>query len=388
MIPTSALQALPKGHIIRLANSKITRVSLQHLFSFGNHVAKTHNPLLTAQFLHQELPIRLTQTLKMINAHDVPYNLSNLPTFQKISERYVEDIAMLSATPKPMSQSEERDFTELLKELQQRQRVNNLSIGRGLQELLDTTNKKIDFTENNFKQFFDKYYTMALGTRTLLSEHVSLHERERSIVEKVSPLVVAKKAAHDARRICSNQYGFEAPEVEIISKNNNVSPLYIEEYLHRSLFEILKNSLKATVETHQHSNRLPPVKIVIVAGGEDVTIKVSDVGGGIPMSKINHLWRYTYSMPSNNGSSLMGTDFNHYMDIPLVGYGHGLSVARLISRYFGGDLNVVSMEGYGTDAYLHLFRQQSCLENLPEFEDVEMLFEPEEPKQSAVCGSV
>ncbi|KAK9703690.1 [Pyruvate dehydrogenase (acetyl-transferring)] kinase isozyme 2 [Basidiobolus ranarum] len=387
MIPTSTLQALPKGHIVRLANSKITRVSLQHLFSIGRHVAKTGNPLLTAQFLHQELPIRLTQALKIVNSSEIPSFMSNLPTFQRISKRFLEDIALLSRTPKPVCRTQEVAFTELLKQLQQRQRANNLSIGQGLQGLLVNPDKNISFHDKGLKTFLDKYYTMALGMRTLLGEHISLHERERSLVEKVLPLNVAKKAAFDARRVCTQQYGFEAPEVEIISKNTSVSPLYIEEYLHHSLFEILKNSLRATVETHRHSNHLPPVKIVIATGGEDVTIKVSDIGGGIPMSKINNLWSYVYFTPSNNSSALCSKP-NHCMDIPLAGIGHGLSVARLISRYFGGDLNVVSMEGYGTDAYLHIFRQQSFLENLPEFEETEFLFECEESIRTNVGDSI
>ncbi|ORY00632.1 hypothetical protein K493DRAFT_335283 [Basidiobolus meristosporus CBS 931.73] len=378
MIPTSTLQALPKGHIVRLANSKITRVSLQHLFSIGRHVAKTGNPLLTAQFLHQELPIRLTQALKIVNSSDVPECMSSLPKFQRISKHFLEDIAHLSRTPKPLCKSQEISFTELLRRLQQRQHVNNLLIGQVIEELSEATSQEINFHDKRLQGFFDRYFTMALGMRTLLGEHISLHERGHSLAEKVIPLDVARQATFDARRVCTKQYGFEAPEVEIISKNTSVTPLYIKEYLHRSLFEILKNSLRTTIETHKRSKHLPPVKIVIAAGGEDVTIKVSDVGGGIPMSKMNNLWCYTNSTPTNCNRSLRVPELDDHTSIPWSGFGCGLSLARLISRYFGGDLNVVSMEGYGTDSYLHLFRQQSFLENLPEYEETDFMFESEE----------
>ena len=36
--------------------------------------------------------------------------------------------------------------------------------------------------------------------------------------------------------------------------------------------------------------------------------------------------------------------------------GYGLPISRAYARYFGGDLNLMSMEGYGTDAFLHLPR--------------------------------
>jgi hypothetical protein len=51
--------------------------------------------------------------------------------------------------------------------------------------------------------------------------------------------------------------------------------------------------------------------------------------------------------------------------MPGFGFGRGLPVARLAARYFGGDLDLVSMEGHGTDVYVHLARADTCLENFP-----------------------
>ena len=41
---------------------------------------------------------------------------------------------------------------------------------------------------------------------------------------------------------------------------------------------------------------------------------------------------------------------------PLAGLGYGLPIARNYARYFGGDLVIMSMEGYGTDGYIYLPR--------------------------------
>ena len=53
--------------------------------------------------------------------------------------------------------------------------------------------------------------------------------------------------------------------------------LYLTDYI---MLELLKNSMRATVEWHGIDGDFPPIKIVIADGSdnEDVVIKVSDEG--------------------------------------------------------------------------------------------------------------
>jgi pyruvate dehydrogenase kinase 2/3/4 len=260
-------------------------------------------------------------------------------------------------------------------------------------------------------------------------------------VQRVNPLAISKCAIRDAKKVCAAHYGQSAPSVLIHTPNPDISTTYVDEFLHRNIYELLKNAMRATCETHLNNgspvslglsstmgsrSKLPPIKLVLVDGGEDVTIKISDEGGGMALSKMDKIWSYVHSedpsilsqtcsittrtqqeapkttatapfqpsapdtsaMLSSNVAStkaetknilrtadsmtVMGglaSEAKDYLDLPLNGSGHGLPLARLIARYFGGDLSLISMEGYGTDSYLSLFRDDDHLENFPEVDE-------------------
>lgn len=82
---------------------------------------------------------------------------------------------------------------------------------------------------------------------------------------KASPHDIAKSAIEDARYMCTRCHG-DAPEVIIAGRTDLTFP-YVPSHLNYVLVELLKNSMRATVETHG-TDRMPPIKIVI-ADGED-----------------------------------------------------------------------------------------------------------------------
>jgi pyruvate dehydrogenase kinase 2/3/4 len=138
------------------------------------------------------------------------------------------------------------------------------------------------------------------------------------------------------------------------------------------MLELLKNSMRATVEWHGVDADFPPIKVIIADGNdnEDVVIKISDEGGGIPRSDMKKIWSYLFTTADPSiQEGMVGVHSNegvdHGIDSPLAGLGYGLPISRSYCRYFGGDLSIMSMEGFGTDCFVYLARLGNTKEPLP-----------------------
>lgn len=226
--------------------------------------------------------------------------------------------------------------------------------------------------DHNIQSFLDRFYMSRIGIRMLIGQHIALtDQRARSdpnyvgiICTRTNVRELAQEAIENARFVCEDHYGlFDAPKVQLVC-NPDISFMYVPGHLSHMLFETLKNSLRAVVETHgQDKQDFPVTKVIVAEGKEDITIKVSDEGGGIPRSSIPLVWTYMYTTVDQTPS--LDPDFNKSdFKAPMAGFGYGLPISRLYARYFGGDLKLISMEGYGTDVYLHLNRLSSSSEPL------------------------
>ncbi|KAG0007994.1 hypothetical protein BGZ80_003977 [Entomortierella chlamydospora] len=401
--------------------------------------------VIPAVFLHQELPIRLSHALNMLNSNLLPFNMSEIPTIQHIARSYLEDISLVTQMPKPSTPQLEEEFTAILRNLEHRQNVKMLAISQGFKELLNKStiqtqsknnvgtsgtdgqsNDGLQYhndsgrrtvcpqVESDIQKFFNRFYTINIGTRLLIGEHLALHDHGLNLVQRVNPLTISRGAIKAAQRVCSTHYGQPAPPVLIQASNPDISTTYIEEFLHHNIYELLKNSMRATCEAHLQEGspvslgmtrgrgsgegtataavepKLPPITLTLVDGGEDVSIKISDQGAGLALSELDKIWSYvhlansaatlpqiqqsTSSSSSSLSSPVLSSESKNYLDLPLSGSGHGLPLARLIARYFGGELSLISMDGHGTDSYLSLYKDDDHLENFPEMNQ-EMLDE-------------
>lgn len=284
-----------------------------------------------------------------------------------LSRRYYATVEADALWP-PEVYKYNKIITDTLKIIKRRHDPVVTTIAQGMIEWKQALgDREVDRT---IQSFLDRFYMSRIGIRMLIGQHIALNtEPVRDdyvgiICTSSNIKEIAQDEIDNARFICEDWYGlFEAPKVEIVCRPD-LSFMYVPGHLSHMLFEIIKNSLRAVVETHGiEAESYPPVKIIVAEGNEDITIKISDEGGGIPRSAVHDIWTYMYTTVEDTPS--LEPDFNQSdFKAPMAGFGYGLPISRLYARYFGGDLRLISLEGYGTDAYLHLNRLSSSSEPL------------------------
>ncbi|CDP20131.1 unnamed protein product [Coffea canephora] len=237
--------------------------------------------------------------------------------------------------------------------------------------------KMIKVRHNNvIHQFLDRFYMLRIGICMLIRQHVALHDPNPP-PDCVGYIHTKMSTVEDACCICFQEYS-SVPDFNIYG-DPNFSFLYIPTHLHLVVFELVKNSLHAVQDRFMDSNEVaPPIRIIVTEGIEDVTIKafpfasiidlffgtqVSDEGGGIPRSGLAKIFTYLYGTAKYPLDEQV--DLGIFDTTTMAGYGYGLPISCLYARYFGGDLQIISMEGYVMDAYFHLSQLGDSQEPLP-----------------------
>lgn len=375
-----------KNQIAKYAKIAPRGISLKEMVQVGQHPSE-ETLYNASKFIVRELPIRLAHRIEELE--NLPNGLNQMQSIEKVKDWYTQsfddllDISSKEDAKDPMLCDHfqyNRTVTDSLKKIKKRHDPTVATMAQGVIEWKnENKSRSID---HSIQSFLDRFYMSRIGIRMLIGQHIAINDepaRENYvgvICTKTNVGEVARDAIDNARFICEEYYGlYEAPQVELFCPEE-LTFMYVPGHLMHMLFEVLKNSLRATVETQMKKNRessnpitdisdikFPPVRLIVAEGNEDITIKISDEGGGIARSAVPLVWTYLYTTMEDTpdlDASYNKTDFR----APMAGFGYGLALSRLYARYFGGDLKLISMEGYGTDVYLHLNRLSTSSERL------------------------
>ncbi|KAG7355552.1 two-component system histidine kinase [Nitzschia inconspicua] len=410
----------------QMASKRCTPLSLKDMYKYAvKDVNNSEQRLWNAQFLHKELPIRMAQ--RAYDLLTLPHGLNETAAILQVAHVYLLYLEQFENCPVPTTVETEERFTNMLQHMiLERSSIPN-AIAKGIDvwaanqkgDVVGEAGDAADPDEDEEQRFQDmedalyRFFTARVGVRFLTQHHIMSSPKRLKEVATSSaansdeddefflgciqtncePVHEVRKVVKYVQKQTEDHYG-TCPEIQIIdtasSPPRNGSTLqkgnftYVPHHLRYMVGELLKNSCRATIKKHvesKASGKMPPIRIVIVKGEEDVTIKIADRGGGIPRSKMSKIWKFAHSTAASDENE---TDFgvDEFTGAKIRGF--GLPLARIYARYLGGELTLKSLEGYGVDAYLHLPRLGDACENLP----LQVQFSPSNLNSNAPKRSV
>lgn len=275
-----------------LAAQQPRPLSLQQMKSFADAGDKLR--LVSAKFLHAELQVRFARyalvTLRVchdswsqappetrvtdssacvcsaiMELSDLPIGLSNTASVQRAIDVYCNELRMLRSMEPPTTAAMDLAFTDAISAAKDRGTNLVPLICSGLQEIkqtdLGSNALQLVSVQEDIKQRLDTFFLARIGIRMLIGQHVESLTQVGGRVELVNVEETVKSACERAAELCRLYCG-QAPEVEIRAAVNAPAPfVYVESHLHHMVFELVKNSMRATVEYHEGLQHKQPGRL-------------------------------------------------------------------------------------------------------------------------------
>lgn len=334
-------------------------LSVDQFLQFGHRASESES----YHFLKKELPVRFANIMKEINL--LPAALLQMPSVQELQGHYADSFRdLIEFEGRNDNDDTMYDYLQTLIEIEKRCKDTVRVMAQGVLELKESHHVDKQ-TESSIQYFLDRFYMSRISLKMLLNQHILLFEDKRACRNRMIGIIDTKcnvnnlvgVAYEEASIMCEQTYTV-APGLHFKIHNSvdpakrgpkNSSPIFMV-YPHMQLkfilVELFKNAMRATVET-KGTIKVPPIEVLLAKGHADVTVKISDQGGGIPHRVTTQMFHYLYSTAPR--PAMKPTEMAAF-----AGYGYGLPMSRLYARYFHGDLIVNSCDGYGTDAIVYL----------------------------------
>ena len=136
----------------------------------------------------------------------------------------------------------------------------------------------------NINNYLNDFYTNRISIRLLISHYLELSNKNKNnifyngIVSINEPLTnVLNEAIEVTSIICERNYD-EVPDIKIEIKGDIPQFPFIRNNMYYIFIELLKNSMKSTLDKYNNTGYLEDINILICNNNDNVTIKISDKG--------------------------------------------------------------------------------------------------------------
>ncbi|EPQ59265.1 alpha-ketoacid dehydrogenase kinase [Gloeophyllum trabeum ATCC 11539] len=417
---STALHFYQNRQLELYASKQTKRLTLRQLVFFGRSMNE-ERLIQSGNYVRTELPVRIAHRIRDLQA--LPYVVVTQEGVARVYELYWSAFEKFRRYPEIKTLSDNEAFCAFLRDILEEHAavIPSLSLGLSLSSPY--------LPPDQLDSFMRRMLVSRISRRVLAEHHIALSEHfarrdSRSgdvgiidtglnISESVNKCV---KFLRD-RRFDLEEDGVDMPDQDkewpevVVEGHLNAKFSYIREHLEYIVFELLKNSMRATGLKHLDKSTLPPIHATIAASTDEIGIRISDQGmsstsGRVIKASPQDLFSFSHTRNaarletsrigalrtvSSSKQGMKATvdeqlqwwkrrrrDSAPSFDVdarsddieteagvaPHPRIGIGLPMSNIFARYFGGSLELISLDGWGTDAYIRLPKLGTNLEGI------------------------
>ncbi|KAL0078734.1 branched-chain alpha-ketoacid dehydrogenase kinase [Phycomyces blakesleeanus] len=346
------------GHV----HQKATPITLRQLIFYERH-RNTKRILASANYVRTELPIRLSHRIREFQ--NLPFIVGTNPFIQDVYDLYWKSFERLRTVPPITTLAENEDFCGVLRGTLEDHRVVIPRLALGISECLD------HISSQRLDAFMNSTLKARISRRVLAEQHLVMSHVGTEIPISIFSSCSAHATLETCKALVMEHYPEQSKVPQVIvgegeKDSKDTEFTYVSEQIQYILYQLLSNAVRHTIKHHSNAaGSYPPIKVTVCSNSTDVFFRISDRGGGILPEVYKSLWSYGVRnqifgnfkhIPQHTGSVA-----EHSHDVPL---GIGLPMSRAYAEYWGGEINVVTMDGWGTDAYVRIPKLGTQIENI------------------------
>lgn len=365
-------------------------MSLQQLFFFGRTLNEARL-ISSANYVRSELPTRIAHRLREMQK--LPYVVVTNPHLSHVYELYYKSFETYRKAPVIRTVEENNAFCKIISAslTEHLTVIPNLVMG-----LLECQHL---MPPDDMDLFVNGMLRARISRRVIAEQHLALTETYNSPWHTPSPSSendfvgevllrcnaqdIIKSVGKFAQDLCklSAEPGALVPEINVRGHLGATFP-YVLSHLEYIIGELLRNSVQAVMEHHRKTKTTPPpIEVLICEASQQVVIRISDQGGGIPREILPYLWSFNKGPRSAARLESLGqvpslAATMQEVQLPTTGeparkskdsslstlttrppslrLGMGLPMSKVYAEYWAGGLELHSLEGYGVDAFLQI----------------------------------
>ena len=354
------------------------KVTMKQLLAFGRNINE-RKILKSANLVRDELVTRLAH--RILDFQKLPFIVGTNPRIEHAYSRYCDAFDSLRKLPPIDTLSSNTSFCQLLRSLLKEHMTVIPSLSGGMMECSRFV------PPIQMDQFMNNMLRTRIGRRVLAEQHISLSDEyvkngsqfdrhlKVGIVDNTCRVEqFMKKCSKLASDAIKKELNIDKVPHITSEGDHTASFMYIPDHIEYIMFEILKNALRYQIMNAKENE---PVVVLSKESSGSITFRVSDQGGGfdkkvLPQDFPSKLWSFSHQYNVSDPENGLRR-YNESTEFKLAGkvndpencrFKLGLQLSRIFANYWGGEVQVCTMYGYGTDVYVRLNTTGEETENL------------------------